>query len=120
MKGFETLQWHGIFGPRGMPAETVNRLNNEIRQILLRPDVREKFAPEGADVIASSPDRFAAFMASETKSLNEENQPRLATGQHRGVGIDVSGGTPEEFGSRIRADLEKWSRAVKAAGIKPD
>lgn len=71
LKGFETLQWHGIFGPRGMPADTVNRLNKEIRQILLRADIREKFAPEGADVIASSPDQFATFMALEIKKWAE-------------------------------------------------
>ena len=28
--------------------------------------------------------------------------------------------TPEEFGEVIRQDFSKWSRMVKAAGVKPD
>jgi len=35
-------------------------------------------------------------------------------------GMDVTGGTPQEFAAVIRADFEKWSRVVKAAGIKAD
>ena len=35
-------------------------------------------------------------------------------------GIDTVGGTPQEFRAKIAADLEKYARIVKAAGIKPD
>jgi tripartite-type tricarboxylate transporter receptor subunit TctC len=35
-------------------------------------------------------------------------------------GIDTAGGTPQEFRTRIAADLEKYARIVKAAGIRPD
>jgi tripartite-type tricarboxylate transporter receptor subunit TctC len=35
-------------------------------------------------------------------------------------GLDVVGGTPQEFRRVINADYEKWSRVVKAANIKPD
>jgi tripartite-type tricarboxylate transporter receptor subunit TctC len=35
-------------------------------------------------------------------------------------GIDVGGGTPQEFGTLIRTDIAKWSKVIKAAGIKPD
>jgi tripartite-type tricarboxylate transporter receptor subunit TctC len=33
-------------------------------------------------------------------------------------GVDVVGDTPEEFGSVIRTDIEKWHGIIKAAGIK--
>ena len=36
------------------------------------------------------------------------------------AGIDAAGGTPEEFGSFIRAEFEKWGPVVKAAGVKPN
>jgi tripartite-type tricarboxylate transporter receptor subunit TctC len=36
------------------------------------------------------------------------------------LGASVVGSTPAEFGEYVRADLAKWSRVVKAAGIKPD
>ena len=35
-------------------------------------------------------------------------------------GIDVAGGTPEEFAARMRADLAAYTRVIKATGIKLD
>ena len=37
-----------------------------------------------------------------------------------GAGIEIQGGTPEQFGDVIKAEVEKWGRIVKAAGIKAD
>lgn len=34
------------------------------------------------------------------------------------VSIDTAGGTPEEFGKFIRAELDRWGPVVKAAGVK--
>jgi tripartite-type tricarboxylate transporter receptor subunit TctC len=31
--------------------------------------------------------------------------------------MQPAGGTPEEFGKFIRAELEKWGPVVKAAGV---
>jgi tripartite-type tricarboxylate transporter receptor subunit TctC len=36
------------------------------------------------------------------------------------LGATVVGSTPAEFGEYVRNDLTKWTRVVKAAGIKPD
>jgi tripartite-type tricarboxylate transporter receptor subunit TctC len=36
------------------------------------------------------------------------------------LGASVVGSTPAEFGEYVRNDLAKWTRVVKAAGIKPD
>jgi tripartite-type tricarboxylate transporter receptor subunit TctC len=35
-------------------------------------------------------------------------------------GIEPAGNTPEEFAVQIRADLERWARVVKAAGLRPE
>lgn len=35
-------------------------------------------------------------------------------------GIDVAGGTPEEFAARMRTDLAAYTRVIKATGIKAD
>ena len=37
-----------------------------------------------------------------------------------GAGIEIQGGTPEQFGEVIRAEIEKWGRIVKEAGIQPE
>ena len=35
-------------------------------------------------------------------------------------GIDVAGGTPEDFGAVMRADLPAFARIVKATNIRSD
>jgi tripartite-type tricarboxylate transporter receptor subunit TctC len=37
-----------------------------------------------------------------------------------GAGVEIQGGTPAEFGEVIKAEVEKWGRIVKAAGIQPE
>ena len=54
--------------------------------------------------------------------LNDESRRVLAMQEVKDrltvAGIDAAGGTPEEFGKFIRAELEKWGPVVKAAGVK--
>jgi len=35
------------------------------------------------------------------------------------LGYDVVGGTPEDYGRLIRAEMEKWGKIIREAGIKP-
>jgi tripartite-type tricarboxylate transporter receptor subunit TctC len=37
-----------------------------------------------------------------------------------GAGVEIQGGTPEQFGDVIKAEVDKWGRIVKAAGIQPE
>ena len=36
------------------------------------------------------------------------------------MGVEPLGGTPEEFGKLIRAEVERFGKAVKASGAKAD
>jgi tripartite-type tricarboxylate transporter receptor subunit TctC len=36
------------------------------------------------------------------------------------AGIEIQGGTPEQFGNVIQAEVDKWGRIVKEAGIQPE
>ena len=36
------------------------------------------------------------------------------------LGMTPVGGTPEQFGAFIRADIEKWTKLIRARNIKPD
>jgi tripartite-type tricarboxylate transporter receptor subunit TctC len=36
------------------------------------------------------------------------------------AGIEIQGGTPQEYGAVIKADLAKWGKVVKEAGIQPE
>jgi tripartite-type tricarboxylate transporter receptor subunit TctC len=65
LPGFEVGSWQGVFAPAGTPPEIVKRLNTEIVKILNLPDVREKLSGLGAEIVANSPDEFAAVVKSE-------------------------------------------------------
>lgn len=79
--GTDVYTWFGLVGPAKLPAAISDRLNKEVNQILAQPDVKERFA---------------------------------------GIGMEVVGGTPEQFANYIRDDIQKWRSVVAARQIKAD
>ena len=65
LKGFEALQWFGVFAPAGTRAEVVTRLNSEIVKTLHTADMRERLTKLASEVMADTPDQFAAFQKAE-------------------------------------------------------
>jgi tripartite-type tricarboxylate transporter receptor subunit TctC len=63
--GYEFYGWHGIFAPAKTPPEVVAFLSKELIEILSVPEMRETFAKQGAEVVASTPERFAEFLRSD-------------------------------------------------------
>jgi tripartite-type tricarboxylate transporter receptor subunit TctC len=66
LPGYESVQWYGLLAPAGTPQEIVNRLYKEAAAILRSPEAKERFAGEGAEVVASTPAEFSAFIKAET------------------------------------------------------
>jgi len=64
--GYESVQWSGLLAPAGTPQEIIAKLHQEAVSILRAPEVRERLAGDSAEVVASSPEEFAAFMKAET------------------------------------------------------
>jgi tripartite-type tricarboxylate transporter receptor subunit TctC len=61
--GFENSIWLGLFGPAGMPEETLAKLRAEMRRVLESPDVKQKMnAAGGLDPYLASPEEFAALI----------------------------------------------------------
>ena len=60
--GFDVVNWFGIIAPAATSAALVRRLQREIAAALQIPDVRQKLAAEGAEIVASTPDEFGAFL----------------------------------------------------------
>jgi tripartite-type tricarboxylate transporter receptor subunit TctC len=61
----ETMQ--GIFVPASAPKELVDFLNTEIAKVMALPDVKQKCAQLGFDVVADKPEQFAAYIKSEVE-----------------------------------------------------
>src|SRR4051794_29095556 len=59
----ETHAWFGLFLPAGSPQEAVERVYRDTRKILEEPEFRQKqLVDKGYDVVASSPQEFAAYI----------------------------------------------------------
>jgi len=52
-------QWLGLLVPAGTPGEVVARLNAATDKVLALPAVRERFAPQGLEVVGGSAEAFA-------------------------------------------------------------
>jgi tripartite-type tricarboxylate transporter receptor subunit TctC len=57
--------WQGILAPRGTPKALVDKLYAEIARALRQPDVQERFAILGMEVIAGTPAEFRKDISSE-------------------------------------------------------
>ena len=63
--GFEVVSWWGLLGQAAMPKEVVARLNAEVVKAMTSQDARDRIGALGADIITSTPERFAAYIRSE-------------------------------------------------------
>ena len=63
--GYEAVGWFGLMAPAGVPNDVIARLNGEIRQILVGPDMRERLRELGAEPAQTSPEEFLAFVRAD-------------------------------------------------------
>ena len=63
--GYDFNIWHGLFAPPKTPAVLVHAFNKEVVRILNLQEFRERVAREGCEVVASTPDEFAAVIKTE-------------------------------------------------------
>ena len=59
------MAYYGLYGPKGLPKDVVDKINAGVRKALEDPAVRKRIEDTGSLVIGNSPDQFAAQMAAE-------------------------------------------------------
>ncbi len=77
----------------------------------------DAFAWFGLLAPTGTPADIVAKLNSETNLALK--QPEIAE-KLVGLGMTPVGGTPEQFGAFIRADIDKWTKLIQARNIKPD
>jgi len=65
--GYEMAVWYGALGPKDMPRGLVARLNAGINRALLLPEVRDKMAGIGVEVVNETPEAFAAALRADAE-----------------------------------------------------
>ena len=79
--GYQAAIWNGLIVPGATPRAIIALLNQVVVQQLKQPDMRDRFATLGAEILSSTPAEFDAF---------------------------------------IRAEMAKWEKVIKTAGVTPD
>jgi tripartite-type tricarboxylate transporter receptor subunit TctC len=66
LPGYEAVSWFGLFGPPGMPADVVAKINGEVRRMFADPEVKKNFLErQYFESIAGSPDELTAYIRTE-------------------------------------------------------
>ena len=63
--GYEAGTWFALAGPAGMPREVTYAIYGEVRKILAEPAFRQKFEQQWFEVVANTPDDFAAYLKTD-------------------------------------------------------
>jgi tripartite-type tricarboxylate transporter receptor subunit TctC len=61
----EVLNWQGIVGPKGLPADIIKILNAAGNKALQDPEVRAKMLEQGNEIAGGTPEQFAALIKAE-------------------------------------------------------
>ena len=65
LAGQEAYTLQGLLAPAGTPRAIVDLVYREVLKVVALPDVKERFAQLGFDVVANTPDQFAAQIKTE-------------------------------------------------------
>ncbi len=79
LPGYESNTWFGLFGPRGLPADVVARLNAAASQVLKDPDAIDRLTRLGIEPVGGTPVQFTAMLAAESTKWKKIIQERKIT-----------------------------------------
>jgi tripartite-type tricarboxylate transporter receptor subunit TctC len=70
LPGYNVTTWYGVFGPPGLSAAIVAKLNQTLNELIAGEKVRQRLATVGVVVRGSTGEEFGRFMADEFKRWN--------------------------------------------------
>jgi tripartite-type tricarboxylate transporter receptor subunit TctC len=66
LAGYEHVSWGGVFGPAGLPAAIVSRMDQVVRDIAQNADFQAAITRDGSEPrVSKSPEEFRAAVAAE-------------------------------------------------------
>ena len=65
VKNVEVYSWQAVVAPKGLPADVRAKANSAIVAALNDPAIKQQFTDIGLEVVANTPEQFAAFQAKE-------------------------------------------------------
>jgi tripartite-type tricarboxylate transporter receptor subunit TctC len=65
LPGYEFVTWHGLLAPKGTPGAIVALLADRVKKTMAMPEQVKLFQKNGLDIVASTPEEFAAHLKKE-------------------------------------------------------
>jgi tripartite-type tricarboxylate transporter receptor subunit TctC len=59
------MAFYGIYGPKGLPKEVVDKVSSAVKKTLEDPAVKKRIEDTGSLIVANTPEQFAAQIAAE-------------------------------------------------------
>ena len=59
------MAYYGIYGPKGLPREVVDKVHAAVKKALEEPTVRKRIEDAGSLVVANTPEQFAEQIRAE-------------------------------------------------------
>lgn len=66
LPGFESESWYGVTVPGQTPDDVVKIIHDGMAKAFKAPDIHKNLTEHGAEVIASTPEQFTAYMKTDT------------------------------------------------------
>lgn len=67
VKGYQSVAWYGLVGPKDMPPDLVKKIADEAVRAAATEGAKSIVAQQGGDMVASTPAAFAEFILAERK-----------------------------------------------------
>jgi tripartite-type tricarboxylate transporter receptor subunit TctC len=74
--GFESNTWFGLYGPKGLPADVLAKIETAVNQTLADADVRDRLARLGIEPVGGTPRQFAQMVAADAAKWKKIIQDR--------------------------------------------
>src|SRR6185436_10379740 len=70
LPGFYDSTWNGLVAPAGTPREVIERVRAEVVKAAVVPELRNRFAEQGIELIGSkSSEEFAGFLRKQVEEF---------------------------------------------------
>jgi tripartite-type tricarboxylate transporter receptor subunit TctC len=69
--GYDAAGYYGFVVPAGTPPALVKRLYKDIIAVISTPDMKERLALQGADIVGNTPEEFTIFIRRDAQKWNK-------------------------------------------------
>ena len=71
LTAFESVAWLGLLAPKGVPADIIQLLADEVRAILNEEKTKEALNLQGIEGVGNTPKEFTAFLRADLQRTNK-------------------------------------------------